>query len=357
MGLRRCAGFRRRGDFFFLMIRRPPRSTLFPYTTLFRSGTIATADIADSAIDVNKLGADAVTSAKILDGTIANGDVADDALNFDKFADALTLDAATTISGSVPFTFARSFTADSGSTDTGLVISGSTPVDTAGTNVHQLISLAPTIRNATGGTNTANVLNIAPVTGDDEVTLNGLRIGDLTASAATETAINIGAGWDSILTVDGTVIIDSTGELQTAGIADSSVTSAKILDGTIATADLADSAVDVNKLAADAVTSAKISDGTIATADIANSAIDVNKLAADAVTSAKILDGTIATADIADSAIDVNKLAADSVTSAKILDATIANGDVADDALNFDKFADALTLDAATTVSGSVPFT
>src|SRR3712207_9324980 len=26
--------------FFFLMIRRPPRSTLFPYTTLFRSGVV-----------------------------------------------------------------------------------------------------------------------------------------------------------------------------------------------------------------------------------------------------------------------------------------------------------------------------
>src|SRR2546430_17487960 len=26
--------------FFFLMIRRPPRSTLFPYTTLFRSNTV-----------------------------------------------------------------------------------------------------------------------------------------------------------------------------------------------------------------------------------------------------------------------------------------------------------------------------
>src|SRR5260221_2543809 len=26
-------------NFFFLMIRRPPRSTLFPYTTLFRSPT------------------------------------------------------------------------------------------------------------------------------------------------------------------------------------------------------------------------------------------------------------------------------------------------------------------------------
>src|SRR5215211_8488321 len=30
--------------FFFLMIRRPPRSTLFPYTTLFRSGDRAHAD-------------------------------------------------------------------------------------------------------------------------------------------------------------------------------------------------------------------------------------------------------------------------------------------------------------------------
>src|SRR2546425_12830761 len=27
--------------FFFLMIRRPPRSTLFPYTTLFRSDQLA----------------------------------------------------------------------------------------------------------------------------------------------------------------------------------------------------------------------------------------------------------------------------------------------------------------------------
>src|SRR6266700_6055658 len=30
--------------FFFLMIRRPPRSTLFPYTTLFRSARCADAD-------------------------------------------------------------------------------------------------------------------------------------------------------------------------------------------------------------------------------------------------------------------------------------------------------------------------
>src|SRR3989475_11004179 len=32
-----CAAVRFVSFFFFLMIRRPPRSTLFPYTTLFRS--------------------------------------------------------------------------------------------------------------------------------------------------------------------------------------------------------------------------------------------------------------------------------------------------------------------------------
>src|SRR2546422_10235026 len=35
--------------FFFLMIRRPPRSTLFPYTTLFRSEVAATFDLVPHA--------------------------------------------------------------------------------------------------------------------------------------------------------------------------------------------------------------------------------------------------------------------------------------------------------------------
>src|SRR6516165_11386156 len=34
--------------FFFLMIRRPPRSTLFPYTTLFRSAGLPDDVVADS---------------------------------------------------------------------------------------------------------------------------------------------------------------------------------------------------------------------------------------------------------------------------------------------------------------------
>src|ERR1041385_6886888 len=39
--------------FFFLMIRRPPRSTLFPYTTLFRSSKIVDMeDVAEQSYDL-----------------------------------------------------------------------------------------------------------------------------------------------------------------------------------------------------------------------------------------------------------------------------------------------------------------
>src|SRR3712207_8376220 len=37
--------------FFFLMIRRPPRSTLFPYTTLFRSTTSESQEIRYRYVD------------------------------------------------------------------------------------------------------------------------------------------------------------------------------------------------------------------------------------------------------------------------------------------------------------------
>src|SRR3712207_8934273 len=50
--------------FFFLMIRRPPRSTLFPYTTLFRSISVAAA-----AELMRRAGAVAPRILAVLNGT------------------------------------------------------------------------------------------------------------------------------------------------------------------------------------------------------------------------------------------------------------------------------------------------
>src|SRR5579859_1588943 len=43
-------------NFFFLMIRRPPRSTLFPYTTLFRSRRRSSARIVDAGLHDHRVG-------------------------------------------------------------------------------------------------------------------------------------------------------------------------------------------------------------------------------------------------------------------------------------------------------------
>src|SRR4030095_12411267 len=51
--------------FFFLMIRRPPRSTLFPYTTLFRSPADAPAEDLSSAPAASGQAKAAATAAAI----------------------------------------------------------------------------------------------------------------------------------------------------------------------------------------------------------------------------------------------------------------------------------------------------
>lgn len=58
------------------------------------------------------------------------------------------------------------------------------------------IYFAPTIGNATTGTNTVALIDIAAIAGDAQVSLYGIRFGDLTGTGATEQAISIGQNWD-----------------------------------------------------------------------------------------------------------------------------------------------------------------
>src|SRR5256885_11101645 len=51
--------------FFFLMIRRPPRSTLFPYTTLFRSMNVLGVDVGGTFTDAVLLDGDELRTAKV----------------------------------------------------------------------------------------------------------------------------------------------------------------------------------------------------------------------------------------------------------------------------------------------------
>src|SRR3712207_8326127 len=58
--------------FFFLMIRRPPRSTLFPYTTLFRSRALGEVSQAvNSSLDLEQVLSTVVAKATQLADTEA----------------------------------------------------------------------------------------------------------------------------------------------------------------------------------------------------------------------------------------------------------------------------------------------
>src|SRR2546430_13677479 len=59
--------------FFFLMIRRPPRSTLFPYTTLFRSRSSQFSN--DLSRDVSGWNAGLQLNWDIFDGFLSRGKV------------------------------------------------------------------------------------------------------------------------------------------------------------------------------------------------------------------------------------------------------------------------------------------
>src|SRR3712207_9070825 len=62
--------------FFFLMIRRPPRSTLFPYTTLFRSrGGLRPADAGEVHVHQHEIRPQLLTGG---DGLLARGRRSDD---------------------------------------------------------------------------------------------------------------------------------------------------------------------------------------------------------------------------------------------------------------------------------------
>lgn len=79
---------------------------------------------------------------------------------------------------------------DAGDTGNSLEVAFTSPIDTAGTNIHNAVTIDLSIGNATAGTNSVRGVQIDSITQDAEVT---------------ETAINIESGWDVGLAVDAPV--------------------------------------------------------------------------------------------------------------------------------------------------------
>jgi hypothetical protein len=169
-------------------------------------------------------------------------------------------------------------------------------------------------------------------------------------------------------------------------ITNDAITTDKIKDGEVQTADIKDGDVTSIKLAADAVETIKIKDLNVTTTKLADAAVTESKIKSGAnntvlvtdnsgavawinssdfgavadmtsiegvgttaspfkvkdlgIIAAKLDDGAVTTIKIADANVTNDKLAADAVSSAKILDATILVDDLANDAVETDKIKD-----------------
>jgi len=99
-----------------------------------------------------------------------------------------------------------------------------------------------------------------------------------------------------------------------------------VADGSITTAKLADDAVTAAKLASNAVVTASIVDDNVTQAKIADDAVGADQLAASAVVTASIVDDAVTAAKLASSAVVTDSIVDDAVTAAKIASEPVTVG-------------------------------
>ena len=173
-------------------------------------------------------------------------------------------------------------------------------------------------------------------------------------------------------TVTSGMILDGT--IATADIADANITTGKIADLAVTGAKIAATTIDSTKLTSDAVTTIKITDANVTAAKLATDSVttlkitDANvtaaKLSSDSVTTAKIVDGNVTTAKINDLAVTTGKIdalavtaakiASDAVTTIKILDANVTEAKIADSAITSAKIADGTIVNADISASALI---
>lgn len=163
--------------------------------------------------------------------------------------------------------------------------------------------------------------------------------GSCTGNAATATTLQTSRNFSLKGDVTATAVSfngSAAVELQTT-IANNTITSDKIVNGTIISDDLANAAVTSGKLANDSVITAKINNAAVTSDKLAANSVVTAKINDGAVTEGKLASDSVTTAKIKDLNVTEGKLAANSVTTAKIKDLNVTTGKIANDAVTLTK--------------------
>ncbi len=213
----------------------------------------------------------APTSTNTINSLIINGGAVSGVTGYTQGSGSFSDTSANTTTDAADFADSSFATAASGSANLlgGSFTAGSTnATGTASTNG---LSISPTVNTSGNGTKNINAINVAApavtacttgtcqldglrvntiasgaasnitsygldveATGIGAGTLYGLNVSNITGGSGTETALNLGSGWDNLLTYTGsTVIINGSGQLNGAQLSTGTVANGALANSTI----------------------------------------------------------------------------------------------------------------------------
>jgi len=119
-----------------------------------------------------------------------------------------------------------------------------------------------------------------------------------------------------------------SGSAIAAGIAKNSVRSAQIVDGTVRTIDLHDSAVTSTKVADQSLTANDLGPDSVGSEEIAENAVGSSEVAPDSLTAGDLAANSVASSEVADNSLTAEDLAANSVGSSEIAAASVRSSEL-----------------------------
>ena len=114
------------------------------------------------------------------------------------------------------------------------------------------------------------------------------------------------------------------------GISNQAVSTAKLRDGAVMEAKIADEQVTTNKIGPDAVTNAKLADNSVA----------IEQMQDNSVSTAELVDASVTNAKLADNSVSLSKMQDDSVDTAELVDDAVTNAKLADNSVSLSKMQD-----------------